>query len=291
MPLETATYINDLVTSNPAASDGLNQADDHMRLIKSVLKNTFPGASAPLTATSGPGGSLGATLGVSFAFSQEPAIGFYHFGTGTIGYTGTLLGAVPIGGLMDFAGTTAPAGYLPCDGQAVSRITYAALWSAIGTTWGAGDGSTTFNLPLLQARFRRHRDSGLLAGPVGNLQSPVNLTHTHGVAGNTGTEGASHSHSFSGTTSSMNRNQTHTHQSDGWDGGSLSGGGGVGGAFVPLDRTTSAANTDHEHTFSGTTGTESAAHAHFFSVTSAASGDANESRPYSATVLTCIRVQ
>jgi microcystin-dependent protein len=52
MPLETATYIPDLVTSNPAASDGMNNADDHMRLIKAAAKNTFPNfTSAPLNST------------------------------------------------------------------------------------------------------------------------------------------------------------------------------------------------------------------------------------------------
>lgn len=46
-----------------------------------------------------------------------------------------------------FAGTTAPAGWLKCDGSAISRTTYVALFNVIGTTYGAGDGSTTFNLP------------------------------------------------------------------------------------------------------------------------------------------------
>ena len=52
-----------------------------------------------------------------------------------------------------FAGNTIPAGWLLCDGSAVSRTDYAKLFSAIGTTWGAGDGSTTFNLPNSIGRF------------------------------------------------------------------------------------------------------------------------------------------
>jgi microcystin-dependent protein len=56
-------------------------------------------------------------------------------------------GAVPVGGEMDFAGSTAPAGWLLEYGQAISRTTYAALFAVIGTTYGSGDGSTTFNLP------------------------------------------------------------------------------------------------------------------------------------------------
>ena len=52
-----------------------------------------------------------------------------------------------------FAGNTIPEGWLLCDGSAVSRTDYAKLFSAIGTTWGAGDGSTTFNLPNSIGRF------------------------------------------------------------------------------------------------------------------------------------------
>lgn len=58
----------------------------------------------------------------------------------------------PAGIILPYAGSTAPEGYLMCDGSAVSRSTYAALFAAIGTTYGAGDGSTTFNLPDLTGR-------------------------------------------------------------------------------------------------------------------------------------------
>lgn len=55
----------------------------------------------------------------------------------------------PIGSVIAFAGSNAPVGYLMCDGSAVSRTTYADLFAVIGTTYGAGDGSTTFNLPKM----------------------------------------------------------------------------------------------------------------------------------------------
>lgn len=54
---------------------------------------------------------------------------------------------VPTGAMLDFAGSTAPTGFLLCDGAAVSRTTYSALFAVIGTTYGAGNGSTTFNVP------------------------------------------------------------------------------------------------------------------------------------------------
>lgn len=63
--------------------------------------------------------------------------------------------SIPSGAVMDFAMQTAPVGWLVCDGAAVDRTTYAALFSAIGTTWGAGNGTTTFNLPDFRGRFRR----------------------------------------------------------------------------------------------------------------------------------------
>lgn len=65
----------------------------------------------------------------------------------------------PTGALMPFAMSTAPTGWLVCDGSAVSRVTYANLYAAIGSTWGAGDGSTTFNIPDLRGQFLRGFDS------------------------------------------------------------------------------------------------------------------------------------
>jgi microcystin-dependent protein len=59
---------------------------------------------------------------------------------------------IPTGTVIPYAGSTAPSGYLICNGSAVSRTTYSNLFSVIGTTYGAGDGSTTFNLPDLRGR-------------------------------------------------------------------------------------------------------------------------------------------
>ena len=54
---------------------------------------------------------------------------------------------MPAGSMLMYAGSSAPSGYLICDGSAVSRTTYASLFAILSTTWGTGDGSTTFNLP------------------------------------------------------------------------------------------------------------------------------------------------
>lgn len=65
----------------------------------------------------------------------------------------------PIGAITSYAGDTAPVNWLICDGSAISRTTYADLFNAIGTTYGAGDGSTTFNLPNLKGRVITGLDS------------------------------------------------------------------------------------------------------------------------------------
>ena len=94
------------------------------------------------------------------------------------------------GVIQMFAGSTPPAGWLLCNGQAVSRTTYAELFAAIGTTWGAGNGSTTFNVPDLRGRtpIGAGQGSGLtartLGGKVGSETHTLNAdqipAHTHG---------------------------------------------------------------------------------------------------------------
>lgn len=69
----------------------------------------------------------------------------------------------PTGVITAFAGSTAPSGYLLCDGSAVSRSTYANLYAVIGTTYGAGNGSTTFNLPDLTGRVPVGKNAGTFA--------------------------------------------------------------------------------------------------------------------------------
>jgi microcystin-dependent protein len=69
------------------------------------------------------------------------------------------VGANPSGIIAPFAGSSAPSGWLICNGIAYSRTTYASLFTAIGTLWGVGDGSTTFNIPDLRGQFLRGYDS------------------------------------------------------------------------------------------------------------------------------------
>ena len=99
--------------------------------------------------------------------------------------TDDLLGMVPSGTVLYFAGQTAPAGWLKANGAAVSRTAYAALFAAIGTTYGAGDFRNTFNLPDLRGEFIRGWDNGRgvdTPRSIGSAQAHALQSHQHGLA-------------------------------------------------------------------------------------------------------------
>ena len=94
---------------------------------------------------------------------------------------------MPSGMIMPFAGTSAPTSWLACNGAAISRSTYATLYNAIGTTWGVGDGSTTFNVPDLRGTFLRGTGTngtyGTAVGQaVGTYAADTYLNHSHGIS-------------------------------------------------------------------------------------------------------------
>lgn len=72
---------------------------------------------------------------------------------------------VPAGSIVAFGGTSAPTGWLLCDGTAVSRSTYSTLFTAVGESFGQGDNSTTFNVPDLRGRFLRGVDGSAGVDP------------------------------------------------------------------------------------------------------------------------------
>lgn len=92
------------------------------------------------------------------------------------------------GTIVGFAGLSPsiPAGYLRCDGSAVSRTTYATLFALVGTTFGAGDGLTTFNVPNLAARFIQGASLDADVGTTGGAVSPAvtDPGHTHPIVAN-----------------------------------------------------------------------------------------------------------
>ncbi|AGH57633.1 tail fiber protein [Cyanophage KBS-S-2A] len=202
----------------------------------------------------------------------------------------------PAGTIIYSARSTAPTGYLKANGAAVSRTTYATLFAAIGTTYGAGNGSTTFNVPDLRGEFIRGVDDGRgvdSGRTLGSTQGSANKSHNH-TASTTIPE-----HSHSGTTGNPNTSLSHTHQllqsSDEeedavWsgqdseaDGRGLSYLSGDGDNNMKVLTTVASGNLNHTHSFS-----TSSNPAETVSTTVNADGG-TESRPRNIALLACIK--
>lgn len=147
----------------------------------------------------------------------------------------------PVGTVLSYAGSTAPADWLLCGGQAVSRTTFAALFATISTTYGAGDGSTTFNLPDLRGRVAAGKDDmgGSAAGRL-----------TNSGTGNPGINGAALGAAGGVDRHTLTEAQLapHTHQagvSQGVSSGSVPAF--TGGQFSPASLNTGSAGTGQAH--------------------------------------------
>lgn len=120
---------------------------------------------------------------------------------GTLWVTVGKSSGVPSGAMTGYGGTTAPAGWLLCDGSAISRTTYASLFTAIATTFGVGDGSSTFNIPDLRGRVIAGQDD------MGGSAASRLTTAAGGVDGATlGAVGGTQTHTL--TTAQI---PSHTH--------------------------------------------------------------------------------
>jgi phage-related tail fiber protein len=118
---------------------------------------------------------------------------------------------VPPGTLIFHCANSAPSGFIKANGAAVSRTTYAALFSAIGTTFGAGDGSTTFTLPDMRGEFPRGWDDarGIDSGRAfGGAQSDAFQGHRHSANGPSGTTGDPFNVPLQGTNRQADQNYT-----------------------------------------------------------------------------------
>lgn len=102
---------------------------------------------------------------------------------------------VPVGAILPYGGTSAPSGFLMCDGSAVSRTTYANLFAIIGISYGSGDGVNTFNLPDYRDRtvFMRN-DKAVGRTSLGSIPD-----HRHSIAVKTGSSGWDGSGAHNGT--------------------------------------------------------------------------------------------
>lgn len=201
MALETATYIAQLNSANPTSTDTVSQADDHLRLIKNVLKNTFPNLDQPVTA--------------SPAQINSP---------------------VPKGLISLWSGSlvTIPAGWVLCDGNNSTPDLRNRFVVGAGDVYSVGNtgGATTQTLSVSNIPAHTHTISGISGAAGGHTHTINDPGHVHAYTGvatytggpgggggyaygangyNTGVSGtgisinaaADHTHAFSGTTSSI----------------------------------------------------------------------------------------
>lgn len=169
------------------------------------------------------------------------------------------LNGPPVGTIVDHAGGSVPPGWLVCDGSAISRTTYAGLFGQIGTIWGVGDNSTTFNVPDLRERVTRGKADSGTGDTVGDLFGADTHTHTGPSHTHTNPNTASdnHNHSFADTSSSSG-----SHNHSGKTGLANQGGvaSGSGFIFTPDHEHPISSDGAHTHAVSGTTGADSHAH-------------------------------
>jgi len=137
---------------------------------------------------------------------------------------------VNTGLIIPWSDSSIPTGFLECDGTAVSRSTYAALFAVVGTAYGVGDGSTTFNLPDLQNRVCQHKSptksqystggantvaatGNVTGGAIGNttVSTPQLPSHTHSMASSFFSGGGAQTGAGSGTAGSSGGGGAHTH--------------------------------------------------------------------------------
>ncbi len=164
MGLESGDFITDLVDTNPTTNDPKSEGDDHLRLIKRTVQQSFPLVDGPVNITPDQWDGLTGMIG---AFAA--------------------------------AGVSTLRGWIFCNGQAVDRVDFANLFAVLGEDYGNGDGSTTFNVPDYRGEFLRGTDAGSSRDPdrasrtdrgdgttgavVGTKQGDEVESHTHGSAG------------------------------------------------------------------------------------------------------------
>jgi len=219
MGIEAATYIKDLVSTNPTGSDGKAEGDNHLRLIKAVLLSSFPNIDAAMTVSSATLNALpalatgalqksGGNMTGPIVLSADATVAMHP--TTKQQVDAAIAAIFPVGAVLAFAKSAVPSGWLECDGSEVSRTgATAGLFAAIGTTYGVGNGSTTFNLPDLRGEFIRGWAHGRTSDPdsgraIGSYQAESVISHTHTIANAFGTGGTEPYNGGNGADFNMN---------------------------------------------------------------------------------------
>jgi len=183
MALESADQIWELVPTNPESGDPVAEGDNHLRMIKLSLQNSLPGMTAPWT-TSSP-------INCGDPVVDQDAV--------TLKYLNTMPHNTGIGFPIVWLLPALPSSdHLDLEGQLLNRIDYAELFALYGITYGAGDGTTTFQLPDMRGLFMRvwdhskgidpdsaartNRGDGVVGDFVGTKQEDALQEHSHGSA-------------------------------------------------------------------------------------------------------------
>lgn len=204
--------------------------------------------------------------------------------TGADGPVGPSGSSAPTGTIVMFGGAVAPAGWLLCDGSAVSRVTYSDLWGVLGTTFGSGDTVSTFNVPNLEDRIPLGPGSRAL-GNTGGAESVALATanlpsHSHGLNNHTHTT-PNHTHTGSTT------GGAHAHPADIDNMGSSHSHGDIYGAAGSSGSTSdpgtmgvvNSAGSEHNHAVSITSGGGGTSGGNSGTTTAIGSGTAHENMP------------
>ncbi|MEQ8822745.1 MAG: tail fiber protein [Filomicrobium sp.] len=180
---------------------------------------------------------------------------------------------VQTGSIISWPHTTTPTGYLDCDGSAVSRTTYSELFDVIGTSYGSGDGSTTFNLPDYRGMIWRMWDNGAGVDPdaasrtdrgdgttgdaVGTRQAEALKDHNHGITNLTGVTDNPGGHQHGDGTLQAASAGTHSHTLNNIRNIGTGGGGSGSATYGPGSGDTPVVVNGgaHTHTVTGTTST------------------------------------
>jgi|11BtaG_2_1085332.scaffolds.fasta_scaffold39055_1 microcystin-dependent protein len=172
----TAAKLNDIANQATFTSASATTDDSTLTLGSSKLKVKDLGITSTQLATDS----------VITAKIQDGAVTSAKLDAGAVSVL------MPSGSLMPYAGSSAPTGYLLCDGAAISRTTYSALFGLVGTTYGSGDGSSTFNIPDLRGRVIAGQDdmggvsanrlTGLSGGVDGDVLGGTGGAETHGLS-------------------------------------------------------------------------------------------------------------
>ena len=227
MALETGTYINSLVSSNPASTDGLAQADDHLRLIKSTLLSTLPNVTGAITASHT---ELNALDGVTASATEINKLDGLTASTAQLNTLASGGGIIPTGGIIMWSGAVSaiPTGWVLCNGSNSTPDLRNRFVVGAGSTYAVNATGGTDSVSLSTANLPAHSHSFSGSGTTNTAGAHVHASGWYGPRGgdgsatvfatndsaygnvNTGSAGDhNHTVSISGTTGNQGSGSSH----------------------------------------------------------------------------------